>query len=199
MDQMKTDILSSSSAFQIGGQPGHSPEELIFCLKSLIHEQEVKKKGLLFILMDIVKFFDKESIYDVMQTLSDINVNKKTARVWYKLNEDTKVSVKTAMGMSDAAEVGSCIGQGTSGGALVSQINLDQGLQSYITYSTDEMYYGKVRIQPVAYQDDVGRPSRTVEEAQAGSLKLSYMLQVKGLEAHPDKTCFIVFLSLIHI
>lgn len=95
--------------------------------------------------------------------------------------------------MTDTAEVGDCIGQGTSGGALVSQVNLDNGLQSYFKYSMDEFYYGRVRIQPLAYQDDVGRASKTVVEAQAGSIKLASMLQDKGLEAHPDKTCFIVF------
>lgn len=71
VDQMKDDILSKSSIFQIGGQQGHSPEELIFCLKSLIDQQEKQKNGLIFILMDIIKFFDKENIFYIMQTLSD--------------------------------------------------------------------------------------------------------------------------------
>ena len=78
--------------------------------------------------LDIMAFFDKENIYDVMQTLSDIGVNKKAARVWFKPNEGTERSVKTAAGMSDIAQVGDCIGQGTAGAALVSQVNLDQGL-----------------------------------------------------------------------
>ena len=72
VDQMKDDILSNSSVYQIGGQPGHSPEELIFCLKSIMQEQESKKQGLIFILMDIIKFFDKEDMFDVMKTLNDI-------------------------------------------------------------------------------------------------------------------------------
>ena len=51
--------------------------------------------------------------------------------VWFKLNEGTEISVKTAGGISDTALVGDCIGQGTAGAALVSQVNLDQGLQHY--------------------------------------------------------------------
>ena len=37
---------------------------------------EMMDKGLIITLIDIVAFFDKENIYDVMQTLNDIGVNK---------------------------------------------------------------------------------------------------------------------------
>ena len=86
-----------------------------------------------------------------------------------------------------------CIGQGTAGGALVSQMNLDHGLQEYFSGSCDEMSYGQVRLQPVAYQDDVARASKSVVDTRIGAMKLATMLQDKGLEAHPDKTCYIVF------
>ena len=51
------------------------------------------------------------------------------------------------------------------------------------------MYYGDVRIQP---QDDVLKGSEDVMAAQVGNIKLAAMLQDKGLEAHPDKTSYIV-------
>ena len=41
--------------------------------------------------------------------------------------------------MSETAFVGDCIGQGTAGGALVSQANSDRGLMLYFQ---DEMQYG---------------------------------------------------------
>ena len=50
-----------------------------------------------------------------------------------------------------------------------------------------------VKLQPVAYQDDLGHANRDVNQAQVGNMKLACMLQDKGLSAHPDKTCFIVF------
>ena len=77
--------------------------------------------GLILTLVDIISFFDRESIYDVMQTLHEIGVNRKAAKVWFKLNEGTEVAVKTAAGISESKYVGDCIGQGTAGGALVSQ------------------------------------------------------------------------------
>ena len=55
-----------------------------------------------------------------------------------------------------------------------------------------EIYYGEVRVQPLAYQDDVLKGSKDVMAAQVGNIKLATMLKDKGLEAHPDKTSFIV-------
>ena len=160
VNKMKDDILKASSIYQIGGQPGHFPEELLVCLKSVVARQISLNWGVIWFLLDIVKFFDKEDIYDVMQTLNDVQVNAKATRVWFKLNAKTRVKVKTAVGMSEVAEVGDCIGQGTSGGALTSQVNFDHGLQSYFAGSADEMCYGGVRVQPLAYQDDVSKVSQ---------------------------------------
>ena len=96
-----------------------------------------------------------------MQTLSEIGVNQKSARVWFKLN--VKLAVKSTGGFSDTAiYVGDCIGQGTAGGALVSQAYLDHGLKQYFEDSQEEMYYGRGRIQPLAYQDDVLKGSKDV-------------------------------------
>ena len=127
-----------------------------------------------------------------MQTLSDIGVNKKAARVWFKLNEkNPEISVKTA-GVSDSAYVGDVIGQGTAGAALVSQVKLDQGLQQFFGDGKEDVEYGDVRLQPMAYQDDIMKGSKDVIGAQAGNTKLSAMFKDKSLTAHPDKTCYIV-------
>ena len=112
--KMKKTILESSSIYQVGGQPGHSPEEHIFTIKSVWAMLEKEQQGIILTLVDIIAFFDREDIYDVMETLHKIGVNKKAARVWFKMNEGTEISVKTASGMSGTAYVGDCIGQGTA-------------------------------------------------------------------------------------
>ena len=88
--------------------------------------------------------------------------------------------------------MGDCIGQGTAGGALVSQANPDQGLMEYFGESKEEIYYGYVRLQPLAYKDDIMKDSKDVLGAQVGNIKLAAMLQEKGLEAHPEKKCVII-------
>ena len=55
--------------------------------------------------------------------------------------------------------MGDVIGRGTAGAALVSQLNIDHGLHNYSRGSADEVYYGGVRCEYFAYQDDIGKPS----------------------------------------
>ena len=84
--------------------------------------------GIIITLVDIVAFFDRKDIRDVMQTLYRIGVNQKAARVWFKLNSKTEIAVKTASGITETEMVDDCIGQGTAGAALVSQVILIRDL-----------------------------------------------------------------------
>ena len=54
-----------------------------------------------------------------METLEKIGVNKKDARMWFKLNQDTQICVNTAVGMTDAVSAGDCVGQGTARVCLI--------------------------------------------------------------------------------
>ena len=53
--------------------------------------------GFILTLVDIIAFFDREDILDVMETFEKMSVNKKAARLWYKLNDNTEIQVKTAV------------------------------------------------------------------------------------------------------
>ena len=193
VNKMKDDILAKSTIYQIGGKPGHSIDDHLFSMKSLIELMEARGQGMIFTFIDIIAFFDREDIYDVIETLLELGVNSTAARLWLKLNQNTQIRIKTSAGMTESAVVGDVIGQGTAWAALVSQLNLDHGLHTYFGGSKDEMYYGGVRCEYFAYQDDIGKPSEGVNEAQVENIKLSQMFKDKGLEAHPDKTCFVVF------
>jgi hypothetical protein len=81
MGQMKEQILEKSSIFQVGGQPGHSPDEHLFTIKSLIGLKEYCGGGLILTLVDIISFFDRENILDVMETMEELDINKKACRV----------------------------------------------------------------------------------------------------------------------
>ena len=177
VNKMKDDILAKSTMYQVGGQPGHSTDEHLFTIRSLMELLEAKGQGMVFTLIDLVSFFDREDIHDVISTLYENGVNNSAVRLWFKLNQNTVIKVKTSAGLTDSAVVGDVIGQGTAGAALVSQLNLDYGLHNYFSGSADELYYGQVRCEYVAYQDDIGKPSGGVNEAQAGNLKMSNMFK----------------------
>ena len=65
-----------------------------------------RKKCLIISSFDLSKFFDKESLGDCMDTLSrKAKIDDKCYRVWFKLNEDTKISVNTSVGKSKSKSV----------------------------------------------------------------------------------------------
>ena len=52
------------------------------------------------------KFFDREGLLDCMDTLNvTAGIDAKSYRLWYKLNEDTDIAVKTSVGLSRTATV----------------------------------------------------------------------------------------------
>ena len=187
VQQMKTPLISRLSIYQVGGLPGHSIAEHLLTIKTVLARLEEIKEGFLFLVMDIISFFDKEDIYDCLETMEALEINKKAIRMWYLLNKNTKIRVKTAFGMSSEAEVGDCLGQGTGGAGLISAANLDLGLQKSFNKSKAVMNFGQVRLQPLCYQDDVGTICTSVEMARDQAHKLSEMIKVKTLDAHPDK------------
>ena len=125
---LKDPFLEGSSVYQIGGQPGHRSEELVFVFKSII--AKYRKEGKLVIIQtsDISKYFDKEMIEDALLTCYKRGADPKACRIWYKLNNRTRIRVKTGAGLSEYSEVGAVVGQGTMGGALISQGVLDEGI-----------------------------------------------------------------------
>ena len=131
-------------------------------------------------------------MFDSLETLEKIGVNNKAARVWYKLNKDTRIQVKTAAGMTDTMTINDCIGQGTAGVGLISRASIDRGLQDQFNHDDNVMMYGNVRIQPLAYQDDIASINNSVSMTRIQSKKISFMLDTKLLEGHQEKTIFLV-------
>ena len=68
-NKSKYQIFDQSTKYQIGGQSGHSPEEHVFSLKSLIGLEESLGEGVILNLVDIIWFFDREDILDVVKDL----------------------------------------------------------------------------------------------------------------------------------
>ena len=83
-------------------------------------------EGCILTMVDIRKFFDKQNLIDAMNTLHRAQVPKKCYRVWYKLNENTTIQVKTGAGLSVRGLAGPVSGQGGGGAALASALNLEK-------------------------------------------------------------------------
>jgi hypothetical protein len=179
--------------YQIGGQPGHRPEELMFVIKSIIAKQRKGGKPVIIQCQDISKFFDKEMIQDAILTCYQRKANPKAIRLWHKLNDETQVRVKTSQGVSDFTGVGAVVGQGTIGGALVSQAVLDEGVKEHFEPGgRDELNYGSVPMAPCMFQDDLIHLSGGISAARVASSKVGAIMAQRNLRLNEDKSVALV-------
>ena len=190
--EMKSPILSASSPYQIGGQEGNRSQQHLFTVRSIMARYQQLGRMLWLNVYDISAFFDKESLRDVMSTLYEAEVNQKAYRTFFLLNKNTSIQVKTGSGLSEKAEVKEIICQGSGGAALVSQLNLDKGVDEMFRGSRDEINYGTVRIQPLIFQDDVLRLADCLSSVKAGNMKIGNIMNQKKLKLNEDKTGFIM-------
>ena len=146
---MEHNITEATSIFQIGGVAGH-----LFCLKSLQAKYEKDKKLLILYPHDAAKFFDKEVLVVCMSELYSANVDARAYRLFFLLNQNTRIRVRTGCGFTDWEEAGDGLGQGSGAAAKVSALNLDRKLDKIFKSSKQMVMYGGVRQQPYAFQDD---------------------------------------------
>lgn len=192
-DGLKIALIEKSSIYQIGGQPGHRPEELIFVMKSLIAKHRKEKKMIIVKLYDISKFFDKETIEDAILTCKKRGADPKAVRLWYKLNEFTKIRVKTGWGTSELEDVGAVHGQGTLGGALISQAVLDEGVMKHFPPGGNlQLNYGTVPMAPLMFQDDLADSSDTITKARDTNKRVDLLVKQHCLDLNRDKTVCII-------
>ena len=118
--------------------------------------KEERKEGLILNTFDMKKFFDKESLMDAMYTLNKVaKVNDKSYRLWYKMNENTRISVNTTAGVSRSENVTDSLGQGSMGAALVSTRNIGNAVQNIFKEPSTEI--GELKLNSLVFQDDISK------------------------------------------
>merc|ERR1711994_571244 len=94
---MKADIVVATPQIQLGGMPGASCVDHLVVLKTWMKLKEETKNCGIICTFDMSKFFDKEPLSDLMHVLSErAKIDNKCYRTWYRLNENTRISVKTS-------------------------------------------------------------------------------------------------------
>ena len=142
---------------------------------------------------DISKFFDKELIEDAVLTCIKRGADMKATRLWYKLNEDTRIKVRTGVGETRSGAVGAVVGQGMLGGALVSQANLDDGVMEHLSPGgVLQMEYGDVPLAPLLWMDDVLKTTLSLDIARKTNLKVNILLKQRALSLNRKKSVVII-------
>ena len=191
-EKMKPKIVKATPNIQIGGMPKASSSEHLLVLKTWMKLKEDNKEGGIFNTYDMEKFFDKESLTDCMDSLSqEAKVDNKSYRLWYKLNQNAKISVKTSVGESESKSISDSIGQGSMGAALVSSLNIGCSMKN--TFKEEHSTkIGDKGLNNVIYQDDVGKLNDKVEQSRVGCAKIDDTLKRKKLSINYGKSKFLV-------
>ena len=138
------------------------------------------------------KFFDKESLLDTMYTLkTKADIDNKDYRLWYKLNENTRIRVRTSVGESDSKLIKNSLGQGSFGAALASSINIGCAIQDTF-HETSSTNIGTLPINAVVMQDDISKMNDNLKQARAGCSKIHNNLMRKQLSVNHDKCKYLI-------
>ena len=71
------------------------------------------KKLMILYTNDAAKFFDKEVLVDCMEELYKADIDPKAYRMFFLLNQRTRIRVRTGCGYSSWEEAGDLLGQGS--------------------------------------------------------------------------------------
>ena len=97
-------IVENMPANQIGAVPGHRAEEHLFTIKSFIALKEKENKAVAITQLDLVKYFDSESLIDTLNELYKGKVKGKLYKLMYEMNRNNRIKVRTPVGDSDTRE-----------------------------------------------------------------------------------------------
>ena len=79
----------------------------------------------IFEAFDMEKFFDKEGLIDTFHTMyTEGKISSSDYRMWFHLNNKTKISILTLLWETDGATIMNGIGQGSFAAAVASSLNI---------------------------------------------------------------------------
>ena len=191
-EKMKENIVQATPNIQLGGMPGASCVDHLIVVKTWMKYKEESKKGGILCTYDMSKFFDKEPLCDIMHVLDKwAKIGGKCYRTWYRLNENTRISVKTSVGESKSAVCPDTIGQGGAGSALASSCSI--GTAIYETFKEEfSTMLGKLGLNCLIFQDDIGKLNDNMDEVREGCDKIDETLKSKRLSLNYDKSKYVI-------
>ena len=191
-EKMKESIVEATPNIQLGGMPGASCVDHLVVLKTWMKLKEETKNCGIICTFDMSKFFDKEPLSDLMHVLSErAKIDNKCYRTWYRLNENTRISVKTSVGESKSAVCPDTVGQGLDGSALVSSCSIGTAIQE--TFENDfSTWIGKLGLCCLIFQDDIGKLNDNLDQVREGCEKIDETLKGKRLSLNYDKSKYII-------
>ena len=108
------------------------------------------------------------------------------------MNKETIIKVETALGETEEADIDDGIGQGGVESGILSAKSLDGGVTQYFSDHTGNVFYGKIEIKCLLWQDDVMKVNGSVKDAQDSNKRMEAVLSSKMLSFNEKKSVAIV-------
>ena len=189
---MKDKIVNATPKFQLGGIPKCRSVENLVVLKTWMKMKEERNQSGIFQCFDMEKFFDKERLLDCMYTLhTKAKVDDKSYRLWFRLNEDTRISVNTSVGRSRSKVIEDSVGQGSAGAAIVSSLNIGCAVEDAFKDQTSTTI-GDVELNSEVFQDDIANLNDDTGKQRQACKNIYTELTKKGLSINYNKSKFVV-------
>ena len=108
------------------------------------------------------------------------------------MNKETIIKVETALGETEEADIDDGIGQGGVESGILSAKSLDGGVTQYFSDHKGNVFYGKIEIKCLLWQDDVMKVNGSVKDAQDSNKRMEAVLSSKMLSFNEKKSVAIV-------
>ena len=165
------------------------------------------KKAIIVSMWDLKAFFDSENLIDCMSELYKKRIKGKLYRLIFRMNQNIRISIKTAVGETEEKDTGNGVGQGTVEGAGVSSSSIDGGVtEEFSEYNSTDSNTGDNDpdennehendpdeiisdfFHPMIFQDDVLKLSDGILSANDANKKMMNVIDSKLLTLNYEKT-----------
>ena len=190
--------LQGFSIYQAGGRPNMSTIDQLFILRTVINHQRYTKSNITMQFMDLKKAFDKMVLKNVLNDLWKANIKGKIWRNVYKINQATRIKIKTPYGETDYTQTGEIVKQGSVLASTLAALHTD-GVNEYFLLSGLGINYGKIHIPNLIYQDDIVRIEKTEHNMNRANKIHQVYQHVNRMQFHEEKTVYVSNQSNLHI
>ena len=160
---------------------------------SVIASYQEKRKGIIFSSFDIRKFYDSELLSDCLNEIYNSSVKGKVYRLIYHMNKNVRIKVNTPVGVTDSANTGPTLAQGSVEAGVISSVGLDNGMKvTFLESDGDNVLYIDLPIPYQLFMDDGNKMTEKVEAAQEANNKIEDLLECKLLDLNLDKSNYIL-------
>lgn len=183
-------VEEGQSEFQAGGRRQRSIADHVFILRSILQHYKYINKQLLIEFLDLIKAFDKMSLKHILNDLWRCDVRGKIWRIIYKINSNSNISIKTAMGSSPEFNINESLKQGSVLATSLAALHTDTITKLFSNEGLGVMY-GNLRINCLLFQDDIVKIETSSHNLNVSNEIMTHFRQMNLMEFHPDKSKYI--------